>query len=235
LSDTEEAIKSLWDDRLNNAFDYDSDSWVKDWNEARKAAGATAPAEVQVYRNREKPREYESFLNCQQDAFVNATKLLNERVKLFGVNSPQVQSWLAAQDTVFSNCGDGRKMPKDAAAELPDLPALLRADRAYQIAAANFYATNFDEAKQQFETIAGDKESPYHVIAPYMAARSVLRKGSFAEKEDEGRPFLNDAETRLSSILKDNSLKASHHAAGRLLNLARLRASEKLHEPPARS
>jgi len=233
LSDAEaKAIKSLWDDRLNNTFDYYSDSWVKDWNQARKAAGATAPAEVQVYRNREKPREYESFLNCQQDAFVNATKLLNERVKLFGVNSPQVQSWLSAQDTVFSNCGEGRKMPKEAAAELPDLPALLRADRAYQIAAANFYSTNFDEAKTQFEAIARDKESPYHVIAPYMAARSMLRKGSFAEKEDEGRPFLNDAETRLGSILKDSSLKASHHAAGRLFNLARLRAhpEEKLHE-----
>lgn len=233
LSETEgKAIKSLWDDRLNNAYDYSSDSWLKDWNEARKAAGASAPVEIQVYRNREKPREYESFLNCQQDAFVNATKLLNERVKLFGANSPQVQSWLAAQDAVFANCGEGRHMPKDAAAELPALPELLRADRAYQIAAANFYSTNFDEAKQQFEAIARDKASPHHVIAPYMAARSMLRKGSFAEKEDEGRPFLNDAETRLSAILKDNSLKASHHAAGRLFNLARLRAhpEEKLHE-----
>lgn len=233
LSDAEaKAIKSLWDDRLNNTYDYSSDSWLKDWNEARKAAGATAPVEIQVYRNREKPREYESFLNCQQDAFVNATKLLNERVKLFGANSPQVQSWLAAQDAVFANCGEGRHMPKDVASELPDLPPLLRADRAYQIAAANFYSTNLDEAKQQFEAIARDKASPYNVIAPYMAARSMLRKGSFAEKEDEGRPFLNEAETRLSAILKDNSLKDSHHAAGRLFNLTRLRAhpEEKLHE-----
>jgi hypothetical protein len=233
LSEAEaKAIKSLWDERLNLASDNSSDNWSKDWNEARKAAGATAAVEVQVYRNREKPREYESFLNCQQDAFVNAAKLLNERVKQFGVNSPQVQSWLAAQDTVFSNCSEGRHLPKDAATELPDLPPLLRADRAYQIAAANFYSTNFDEAKQQFEAIGRDKESPYHVIAPYMAARAMLRKGSFAEKEDEGRPFINDAETRLSSILKDNSLKDSHHATVRLLNLARLRAhpEEKLHE-----
>ena len=112
LSDAEAKAIRVCGDRLNNTFDYYSDSWVKDWNEARKAAGATAPAEVQVYRNREKPREYESFLNCQQDAFLNATKLLNERVKLFGVNSPQVQAWLAAQDTGFANCVEGRKMPK---------------------------------------------------------------------------------------------------------------------------
>ena len=93
---------------------------------------------MNVYRTREKPREYESFLNCQQDAFVNATNLLNERVKLFGANSPQVQSWLTAQDTVFANCGEGRHIPKDAASEASDLPPLLRADHAYQIAAANF-------------------------------------------------------------------------------------------------
>ena len=233
LSDTEaRAIKSLWDDRLNNAYEGGDDAWIKKWNEARKAAGATSEVQVSVYRNREKPHEYESFLNCQQDAFVNAENLLSERVKLFGGNSPQVQSWLAAQDTVFSNCGEGRHLPKDAASEIPDLPALLRADRAYQIAAANFYSTNFDEAKRQFEAIARDKESPYRIIAPYMAARSVLRKGSFAEKPEDGQPLLVDAESRLGAILKDRNLTASHHAAARLFNLARLRAhpEEKLHE-----
>jgi hypothetical protein len=233
LSDGEaKAMKSLWDDRLNNAGYVSEGELINKWNEARKAAGATAPAQISVYRRREKPREYESFLNCQVDAFVNAENLLNERVRLFGVNSPQVQSWLAAQDAVFANCGEGRQIPKDAATELPDLPQLLRADRAYQIAAANFYSTNFDEAKQQFEAIARDKNSPYHIIAPYMAARSMLRKGSFAEKAEDGQPFLIDAENRLGAILKDNTLKLSHHAAGRLFNLTRLRAhpEAKLHE-----
>ena len=230
LSDNEaRAIKSLWDDRLNNSFDSDDESWVKKWNEARKAAGATTAAEVHAYRNREKPREYESFLNCQQDAFVNAENLLNERIKLFGAGSTQVNAWLAAQDTVFANCSEGKHLPEPASS---NDEALIRADRAYQIAAANFYSTNFDEAKQQFEAIARDRESPYRIIAPYMAARSLLRKGSFAEKEEAGRPFLIDAENRLSAILKDDSLKLSHHAAARLFNLARLRAhpEEKLHE-----
>ncbi|MGZ8846975.1 MAG: hypothetical protein ACXW3C_10975, partial [Pyrinomonadaceae bacterium] len=233
LSDVEaKAMKSFWDDRLNNAGYVSEGELINKWNEARKAAGATAPAQISVYRRREKPREYESFLNCQVDAFVNAENLLNERVKLFGVNSPQVQSWLAAQDAVFANCGEGRQLPKEAATELPDLPQLLRADRAYQIAAANFYSTNFDEAKQQFDEIARDKNSPYRIIAPYMAARSMLRKGSFAEKAEEGQPFLVESETRLSAILKDNTLKQSHHAAGRLFNLAGLRAhpEAKLHE-----
>lgn len=226
-----QAAKSLWDDRLNNTYDYSDEAWLKKWNEARKAAGAANPAQINVYRNREKPHEYESFLNCQQDAFVNAEDILNERVKQFGANSPAVQSWLAAQDEVFANCGEGRHMPKEIAGE-PDLPPQLRKDRAYQIAAANFYSTHYDEARQQFEAIGRDKDSPYRVIGPYMAARAMLRKGSLADKEDEGRPFMIDAENRLAGILKDNSLKDSHHAAGRLLNLARLRAhpEEKMHE-----
>ena len=230
LSDKEAtAVKSLWDDRLNNSGDTYDESWVKQWNEARKAAGATGPAEVRVYRNREKPHEYESFLNCQQDAFINAEATLNERVKRFGAGSAQVRDWLSAQDVVFANCGEGRHLPDTAA---PDEDALLRADRAYQIAAANFYATNFDEAKDQFDAIARDKQSPWNVIAPYLAARAMLRKASFAEKKEDGGPFLADAETRLNAILNNETLRASHHAARRLLNLVRLRLhpEEKLHE-----
>ena len=230
LSDREaRAMKSLWDERLNNSSESSDDSWRQKWNEARKTAGAPEVKDIEVYRNREKPHEYESFLNCQPDAFVNAASLLNERVKLFGASSPQVNAWLAAQDAVFANCKEGKHIPEPAGS---NDETLVRADRAYQTAAANFYSTNFDEATQQFEAIARDQQSPYRIIAPYMAARSVLRKGSFAEKEEEGRPFLIDAENRLSAILKDNSLKLSHHAAGRLFNLARLRAhpEEKLHE-----
>jgi len=230
LSDREAgAMKSLWDERLNHSSESSDDSWRQKWNDARKTAGAPEVKDIEVYRNREKPHEYESFLNCQADAFVNAANLLNERVKLFGAGSPQVSAWLAVQDMVFANCKEGKHIPEPAG---NNDESLVRADRAYQIAAANFYSTNFDEATRQFEAIARDQQSPYRIIAPYMAARSVLRKGSFAEKEEEGRPFLIDAENRLSAILKDNSLKLSHHAAGRLFNLARLRAhpEEKLHE-----
>ena len=231
LSNTEaKALKSLWDDRLNNSGDGYDETSLKKWNEARKQVPTVQkPAEISVYRSREKPHEYESFLNCQADAFENATAALNERISRLGADSPQVRDWLIAQDTVFANCGEGRHIPDNLAA---DQDAATRADRAYQIAAANFYATNFDEARQQFDAISHDRQSPWRTIAPYLAARSMLRKGSFADKDEEARPPLADAETRLNAILKDGSLKASHHAAGRLLNLVRLRLhpEEKLHE-----
>jgi hypothetical protein len=231
FSDAEEsALKSLWEDRLNNAWESNDDVWIKKWLDARsKVPGLGAPPEVHAFRNREKPHEYESYLNCQQDAFENAAATLGERIKRFGADSEQVRDWIAAQDSVFSNCSSGRQIPDAARA---DQDALIRADRAYQIAAANFYAGSFDEAKQQFDAIAREAASPWYEKAGYLAARSLLRKGSFAEKEDEARPALADAETRLNSILNDKSLAKSHHAATRLLNLVRLRLhpEETLHE-----
>jgi hypothetical protein len=234
LSDAEAAaLKSLWEDRLNNGGDFNDDAWIKKWLDARsKVPGLSAPTQMHAYRNREKPHEYETYLNCQQDAFENAAATLGERIKTFGAESLGVKSWVTAQDLVFANCSEGKHLPGDASAEAPDLPPLLRADRSYQIAAANFYAGGFDEAKQQFDAIAHDASSPWHEKAGYLAARSMLRKGSFAEKEDEGRPALAEAETRLNALIKDHSLAKLHQAAQRLLNLVRLRLrpEDTLHE-----
>lgn len=237
LSESEgKAIKAVWDERLNLSSESNNgndEEWIKKWNEARKSVpGAAAPTEIKVYRNREKPNEYESYLNCQQDAFENAEATLNQRIQTFGADSLGVKGWLAAQDIVFANCSEGRHIPADASSEAPDLPPMIRADRAYQIAAANFYATNFDDAKKQFDLIAQDKSSSWREKAAYLAARSLLRKGSLTDKEEDQRLALGEAETRLNAILKDTSLTSAHHASERLLNLVRLRLhpEEKIHE-----
>ena len=230
LSQTEATdIKALWDARLNLSSDSGEEDWSKQWNEARAKVPGTQPVQFDTYRNREKPNEYETFLNCQQDALKSAAALLNERITRFGADSAQVRDWLAAQDTVFQNCHEGQHIPQPAAA---DADQLIRADRAYQIAAANFYARNYDEATQQFDAIAKEKNSPYRIIAPYLAARSLLRKGSFAEKPEDKNAALADAENRFSAILKDNSLARAHEIAVRLLNLTKLRLhpEAKLHD-----
>jgi hypothetical protein len=221
LSESEvKALNSLWDDRINLNEDYASEDWVKRWNDARaKVTGAGAAPDIQVYRNREKPHEYEAYLNCQQDAFENAVATLADRVKRFGNDSAEAREWLKAQDVVFSNCGGGSQIPEATTSQ----DQLLRADRAYQIAAANFYAAHFDDAAKQFDAIAQDASSPWRDVAGYLAARAELRKGSLADKEDEGAPALGEAEGRLNAILNDKSLSRSHHAATRLLNLTRLR------------
>src|SRR3989442_1061523 len=224
------ALKGLWDERLNYGGELDDSAWIKKWLDARNRVPGVAPsAEIRAFRNREKPHEYESFLNCQEDAFDNAVTTLNERIKRLGADSTEVRDWISAQDTVFSNCREGRQIPESSR---PDQDALIRADRAYQIAAANFYAGSFDEAREQFDAIARDHSSPWRDKAPYLAARSLLRKGSFADKDEERVPRLTEAETPLNTILKDKSLASSHQAAIRLLNLVhlRLRPEEQIHE-----
>ena len=104
-------------------------------------------------------------------------------------------------------------------------------DRAYQIAAANFYAGQFVAARTQFTAIAADSSSPWAQTAEYMVARTSLRQAGLGE-EGGRQTALADAELKLQQILGEQRLSSQHHAAGRLLNLVRLRfrPEEKLHE-----
>src|SRR5687768_4466959 len=144
LSDAEvKGLTGLWNDRLNNSWDESYEDWLKKWKEARaKVPGVGASPDIDVYRYREKPQDYEAFLNCQADAFQNAITTLDERTTNWGAESAAVRDWIKAQDIVFKNCKMGQEIPPAASEQ----NALLSADRAYQIAAANFYATKFDDA-----------------------------------------------------------------------------------------
>lgn len=226
--DEQKALTSLWKDRLGSDWSEGDEDWLKPWFEARKKVVSQDPAPISAFRSREKPNEYEAYLNCTQDAFDTATATLNERIAKYGVDSANVKTWLEAQDQVFSNCGGGSFIP----AELPpDSDALMRADRAYQIAAANFYSTNLDEAQKRFESIAADSTSPWRNNATYLVARTLVRKGSLGPEEQK-QESLTAAEAQLRKILADKNLSSLHAASTRLLNLVRLRAhpAERLNE-----
>ena len=222
------ALTKLWKERLGDEPSVNDEEWVKEWLAARRKVVQQDPAAISVYRNREKPNEYESYLNCPKDSFDTAIATLNERIAKYGAESPAVKTWLEAQDQVFSNCVGGSSIP----AELPaNADAPIRADRAYQIAAANFYSTNFDEARKGFETIAADSSSPWRQNAMYLVARALTRKASLGPAEQK-QESLSQAEVQLQKILADKNLSSLHAAAGRLLNLVRLRLhpAERLHE-----
>lgn len=224
------ALAELWKQRLTfGGDDREATSSVQKWLDARKqVAGAGAAPTIEVYRSREKPNEYESYLNCQRDAFETAAATLAERARKFGADSPAVKAWVEAQDMVFANCHEGQNIPAplDASAD-----PLLRADRAYQIAAANFYAARHDEARRLFEEISRDTSSPWRARAPYLVARSLLRKASLGE-ESARAGTLAEAEKQLRIILAENSVSPLQDDARRLLNLVRLRLrpAEKLRE-----
>ena len=226
--DEQDAVNALWKERLNLEWTGAEEEWVKAWFEARRRVAGQDPPAVNVYRSREKPLEYESYLNCQKEAFDTAIATLNQRIAKYGADSATVRAWVEGQDQVFSNCSGGSFIPEPLPAEAE---ALMRADRAYQIASANFYATKFEEATKGFEAIAADSQSPWQRIAVYLVARSLARKGSLGPPEQK-EESLGQAEAQLQKILGDKQLGSLHPAATRLLNLVRLRLrpAERLNE-----
>ncbi len=225
----QKALVDLWKQRLDFNSEADSYEWSKSWLEARKKVpGVPDRGDIDVNRAREKPNEYEFWVNCNKDSFENAVKTLADRTTQYGAGSAELLAWVNAQDQVFSNCTSGNSIPES----LPsDARVLARQDRAYQIASANFYSTNFDEARKHFEEIAADSNSPWHFIASYMVARTLIRKASLGAPEQKDET-LRAAENQLAKILADKSLARMHPSATRLASLVRLRLhpKERLHE-----
>jgi hypothetical protein len=151
----------------------DTNPWLVARN---KAPGITPLRQLDPYRQVKKEGYFDTYLNCNDDAFRTAAATL-ERIQQTGAAA----EWIAAQDVVFSNCSHGATIPQPAS------DPRLRADRAYQVASAKFYSEQYDAARQDFQTIAADAKSPWHGVAPYLAARCLLRAGKFAEAETELR------------------------------------------------
>lgn len=205
---------------------------IQVWMDERARVAAAPPGRVDAYYTHFGPGQYIAFLNCHGDAFRNAARTLDDRIRTFGATSSEIKDWVAAQDSVFANCSDPRPFRMRApgatqGAEPASLipppapagwPPVLTADRNYQIAAANFYARNFDVADQQFESIAADETSPWHDIAPYLAARTLLRKGTVTVEPGKlDKDALKQAQDRLEAILANPRLSGMHEDARRLL------------------
>jgi hypothetical protein len=155
------------------------------------------------------------ILNCGDDAFRNATATLTERGRA-GASHDDLRAWVAAQDQVFSNCSEPEVWPPRPKPAEPSIPAVLpasaapwkQADRVYQIAAAEFYAGQYDAACADFLRIAGDRSSPWHGIAPYLAARALIRKSTTVDPA--AAPA---AQEQLRKVLADPDAAAWHESA----------------------
>jgi hypothetical protein len=151
--------------------------------------------------------DYNSYSNCLPGAFEMAAKTLEARVARFGAKSPEVAAWVAAQDRVFQNC------PAPAAPVLPepapqDAPPLVQADRAYQTAAAYFYAGALDEALTRFDAIAQDEASPWRKWARLVAVRTVIRQATLTPRDEAAMNALFEkARERAVAIVKDPAMK----------------------------
>jgi len=179
--------------------------------------------------------EYDFFENCSTDAFVVSLETLRARSQQFGAASPGVRSWATAQEAVFANCeGDPATtpltLPEPAAATIDPI---LIADRAYQTAAAYFYATQYEKAEALFRDIAADRSSPWQVKGRYLATRALIRRALVSTKDPAiARTLLNRADAELSAILADPSQATMHEPARGLRRwvLVHLRPADRLLE-----
>ncbi len=137
------------------------------WLDAR-ATIVKDKVSIGAYR---KAGEFDETLNCFPSAFDTAAATLKARIATHGADDPGVKAWITGQDAVFANCNTPTALPADAPA---DAPAWLKADRAYQTAAAYFYRLNYAEARKRFAAIAADAASPWAVSARYLTARAAV-------------------------------------------------------------
>lgn len=188
-----------------------------------------------------------SYENCQADAFRTAIVTLTARVKTWGAHSDELADWIKGQDAVFSNCGaNGHAISYPASRPVinrsspavapSNAPTLLRQDRAYQIAAAQFYSAQLAPACVSFQSIAKDTNSPWHGIARYLVARTLIREAFLTAKngpDDVMASFdpdlMKQAQHELESMRGEQLPGISSNSVQGLLNLVRLRT-----EPQAR-
>ena len=228
----QKAMVDLWKQRLDfSTSDGDPAEWSKVWLEARKKVpGVEDRGEIDIYRSREKPNEYESYVNCNKDSFETAAKVLADRTAEYRADNTTLLSWISAQDQVFSNCSSGSSIPDPMPS---NQGRLALEDRAYQIAAAHFYSASFDEARKRFEEIAATTDGTWRFVAAYMVARTLIRKASLGAPEQK-QESLRAAESQLAKILADQRFTRQnlHASSMRLANLVRLRLhpQERLHE-----
>jgi hypothetical protein len=195
----------------------DVDAALASWRNARALVRGTAQIEIQPYRE----SGYIFYPTCTADAFLTARGTLERLVRDFGPSDPQVRNWLDAQDRVFTNCGHGTSMPDPPTAQMSPL---FRAHREYQIAAAYFYSTHYDQAATEFQKISKDSASPWHILAPYLVARAYVRARKFAEAGNQISAILADpaeSSMRSAALALRDYIRGQSDPAAQMLSLSK--------------
>ena len=169
------------------------------------------------------PQTYDHYDNCLDDAYRTAAQTLRDRVREFGAASAAVKSWVEAQRTVFENCEGGVEVPEAADAAMP---ATIRADREYQIAAANFYAGKWDQAEEGFLAISADASSGWRATAGLVAARCEIRKATLGTDDPAGQQkIFQVADAQLRTIISDPAFASVRTSAERLQGFVKYRVT----------
>lgn len=228
----QEGVDALWNERLEMTS-YSCAGNAESWIKLRATVPGVSKIEtIDTERPVSKENSYETYCNAQTSAFETAAKSLKMMIDKYGIGSAQVKEWVKAQDEVFSNCGSPRysdKIPTSTIpAPLPDTAdANLKRERAYQIAAANFYAQNFDAALKQFESIASDADSRWKETAGYLAVRTMIRQATLAKEMN--KKLLETAAQKIKQLITNPTYATLKEDLSELSNFVAVRISPDTH------
>jgi hypothetical protein len=181
------------------------------WTDLRKRVAGVPPAKESTSLRR-RPEDMQLFdVACFPNAYRNSAATLRARMADHGASSPLVRDWVIGQDAVLLNCDTDSPLP----AELPSAPAWLKADRAYQIAAAYFYRLDYARAGQLFAEIGRDASSPWQKAARYLVARCAVH----AAIEEKTPKLIADAQQAIDALATDPELGDYRAEAPKLASL----------------
>jgi hypothetical protein len=183
---------------------------VTSWGDLRRRILGTPAAPGTSFRQR--PDDMRLFdVSCLPNAYRNSAATLRARIAEHGANSPLLREWVVGQDAVLRNCDSDAPVPD----ELPNAPAWLKADRAYQIAAAYFYRLDYARAGELFAAIGRDAASPWQKAARYLVARCAVH----AAIEQKTPALIADAQRAVDTVAADPDLGDYRAEAPKLASL----------------
>ncbi len=187
------------------------DDTTTTWNDARKRVLGPPPAQKDT-APRDRPPDISALdVSCFPNAYRNAAATLLQRIKEHGATDPSVREWTTGEDAVLANCQADTPPP----AEVPNAPAWLKADRAYQIATAYFYRFDYARAATLYATIGQDASSPWRKLARYLAARAAVHAAIVAKTPDS----IAAANAAIAGVAADPDLADYHADAPRLASM----------------
>lgn len=223
-----EQARDYYKDRETRSWDHTGTDWPARWRTVRAQVAAPPPPKTTLITGGQlayDPETHAFALNCAEDAFRVAVHTLEARRSRFGAGSRAVRSWVEAQDLVFRNCdGDEPAIPQESSTA--DLPSLIRSDRDYQIAAANFYAGNYELALDRFRRISRDTASPWNTISRYLVVRTLLRLTDDPKAAVQSGAQL---QTEAQAILSDRTLSPIHGMTWNLVERAGIRERDQVY------
>jgi hypothetical protein len=222
-----EQARDYYKDRNTSSWDHTGTNWPERWRAVRSQIKSPPAPKTSLITGGQLAydSETQSFaLNCAEDAFRVAAHTLEARRAQFGVASPAFRSWAGAQDTVFRNCDSQKaEIPPDAPA---NLPPLIRMDRDYQIAAANFYAGDYAAALERFRRIGRDGSSPWNGISRYLVVRTLFR---MTEDPKQAGPARVQMRAEAQAILAEPKLAPVQGMTWNLVQRAGIREKDQVY------